>query len=597
MARYELIADNHLLNYEFLKIAIFEETKPLYEDRPHVVQAWETEAYLVRPYEAQQNMPPEGAVASYRALFSFFTRTVFLDRPITKQMIREAVALYKNLIRTLLADHLIQEFPTDGLKHSINQDQIDAALQQEYILGSSEMEYHLMRDIVTKKDHFKENQTGNLTTEILDNRGMLKGLAELRPQDALPQHGGSDQQTMWLEMIGSTLNSLDEMTADLFDLITYLWMVSPKNEDGYIEFHSNDALQLRKLKKRSSQGKEIDFREEDRFNVMKRVAALSSIWVSMGDQKVQVLNTEDMDDSELYNFKDFQRMFEVGKIRVAYDKKSGEAKGIYAVQVKPAAILRPYIDGTNRSIGTLDLKVFQYSHYTQREHKRLTRYLNLQWKIRTIKGTLTQAFKISTLLKAMDVSNRYTQGKLRDKFEKVLDDLQQDGVIRQWEYTEPLEEERIGKRGWVKNYWMKLSVRIHPNEFLIEENQNNLLGSSNPITPNNLIVSQMFPKDQQETRREVASAAEAPSISINMPSYQQSFDLSLHLEESPESVDLSPEILKERIEHAGISIRKAASEMGISHSTLSRYLRRESKRQNKNNDKKMLSWLQGDGQL
>jgi Helix-turn-helix len=591
MARYELIADNHLLNYEFLKIAIFEETKPLYENRPHVVQAWETEAYLVRPYEAQQNMPPEGAVASYRALFSFFTRTVFLDRPITKQMIREAVALYKNLIRTLLADHLIQEFPTDGLKHSINQDQIDAALQQEYILGSSEMEYHLMRDIVTKKDHFKENQTGNLTTEILDNRGMLKGLAELRPQDALPQHGGSDQQTMWLEMIGSTLNSLDEMTADLFDLITYLWMVSPKNEDGYIEFHSNDALRLRKLKKRSSQGKEMDFREEDRFNVMKRVAALSSIWVSMGDQKVQVLNTEDMEDSELYNFKDFQRMFEVGKIRVAYDKKSGEAKGIYAVQVKPAAILRPYIDGTNRSIGTLDLKVFQYSHYTQREHKRLTRYLNLQWKIRTIKGTLTQAFKISTLLKAMDVSNRYTQGKLRDKFEKVLDDLQQDGVIRQWEYTEPIEEERIGKRGWVKNYWMKLSVRIHPNELLIEENQNNLLGASNQITPNNLIVSQLFPKEQKAPR-EVAVAIEEHSAPMNEATYQQqAFDLSPGSEETQEEITLSPEILKERIDQLGISIRQVASEMGMSHSTLSRYLRKENKRQFKNNDKKMKAWL------
>lgn len=591
MARYELIADNHLLNYEFLKIAIFEETKPLYEDRPHVVQAWETEAYLVRPYEAQQNMPPEGAVASYRALFSFFTRTVFLDRPITKQMIREAVAIYKNLIRTLLADHLIQEFPTDGLKHSINQDQIDAALQQEYILGSSEMEYHLMRDIVTKKDHFKENQTGNLTTEILDNRGMLKGLAELRPQDALPQHGGSDQQTMWLEMIGSTLNSLDEMTADLFDLITYLWMVSPKNEDGYIEFHSNDALRLRKLKKRSSQGKEIDFREEDRFNVMKRVAALSSIWVSMGDHKVQVLNTEDMEDSELYNFKDFQRMFEVGKIRVAYDKKSGEAKGIYAVQVKPAAILRPYIDGTNRSIGTLDLKVFQYSHYTQREHKRLTRYLNLQWKIRTIKGTLTQAFKISTLLKAMDVSNRYTQGKLRDKFEKVLDDLQQDGVIRQWEYTEPLEEERIGKRGWVKNYWMKLSVRIHPNELLIEENQNNLLGSSNPIIQNNMIVSQLFPKEHEFAPREVAAAIETQDAPINGGGYQQALELSFEPDQESDEMTLTPEALKERIDFLGISIRQTALEMGISHSTLSRYLRKESKRQNKNNDKKMLSWL------
>jgi hypothetical protein len=156
-----------------------------------------------------------------------------------------------------------------------------------------------------------------LAAQIIDNRGKIRGLAELRPYDTPVAELSSDQQEMWLELFESTLNSLDEMTADLFDLITYLWMVTPKNRDGYIEFHSNDALRLRNLKKRSANGRELDFREEDRFNIMKRVAALSSILVSMGEQKIKVINTQDMKDKELYKFKDFQKMFEIGKIRVA----------------------------------------------------------------------------------------------------------------------------------------------------------------------------------------------------------------------------------------------------------------------------------------
>jgi len=38
-------------------------------------------------------------------------------------------------------------------------------------------------------------------------------------------------------------------------------------------------------------------------------------------------------------------------------------------------------------------------------------------------------------------------------------------------------------------------------------------------------------------------------------------------------------------------IRQAALEIGVAHTTLSRYLRKENKRQNNKNDVKMLNWL------
>ncbi|WP_061810441.1 hypothetical protein [Rossellomorea vietnamensis] len=588
---YESIPGHLILPYKLLKIAIYEESKSLFEDRPYILQTWKRDAYHLTEREIHHETPSNEMSPSFRALFFLFTQTIFFNQHVTKQMIQEAVTKHKDTIKILLAGHFIQEFPEEEVKRSINDEKISEALNREYIYSSMDIDYHLMRDIVTKKKVFQEGETGHMATQIIDNRGKIRGLAELRPHDTQVAELSSDQQEMWLELIESTLSSLDEMTADLFDLITYLWMVTPKNRDGYIEFHSNDALRLRNLKKRSSNGREIDFREEDRFNIMKRVAALSSIWVSMGEQKIKVINTQDMKDKELYKFKDFQKMFEIGKIRVAYDKKTGEAKGIYAVQVKPTSVLTPYLEGPNRSIGLLDLKVFQYSHFTQREQKRLTRYLNLQWKIRTVKRSLHQPFKVSTLLKVMDFSSRYNGVQIRDKFEGILDELQNDGVLKNWSYTEEIDEDKIGKRGWLKNYWEKLSIILLPTDLVIKENQKSLLEhASTPINQKMIELTGQVTSEEvpffEWTQQETAASTETLTVSSEIKTEQQVFNL-----EDEVSISLTPETMRETIDSLGMSIRQSALEIGIAHTTLSRYIRRENKRQNKNNDEKMLNWL------
>ena len=63
-------------------------------------------------------------------------------------------------------------------------------------------------------------------------------------------------------------------------------------------------------------------------------------------------------------------------------RHTGEAQGIYALQIKPTDILTPLINVSSQMIGLLHIKVFQYSHQTQKEHKRLLRYIDRQWKMR-----------------------------------------------------------------------------------------------------------------------------------------------------------------------------------------------------------------------
>lgn len=564
---YLTIPDALILNYQWLKVAIYEECKPLFVNRPYILKQWKQEAMTMTDEEHRMQAPDQSISPSFLALYSFFTQTVYADKPITKQMIKEASTNYRDSIINTVNPYFIQEHPKEEATNSKNKNTIDMTVNQDYIYSSMDTDYHLMRDIVTKKKGFTEKETGILGTEIIDNQGNVRGLAELRPNQLLENSAG--QQKMWLNLVESTINSLDEMTADIFDLISYLWMVLPKDADGYIEFHSDDALRIRNMDKQSD-GEELYFREKERFNIMKRVAALSSVWVSMGEDQVKVINTENIEENELYNFKDYKRMFEIGSIRVAFDKKTNEPKGIYALQIKPSSVLTPYLDGTKQSLGLLDLKVFQYSHFTQREHKRLTRYLNYQWKIRVLKRSIHQPFKVSTLLNTMDFSPRYNGVQIRDKFEHILDDLQQDNVIESWQYTEAVDEKKVGKKGWFKDYWSNMNVIILPPEIVVKENQKKIT------------ISTVQP---YEAKQPVQSMVRLPDVEAKEP-VQESFTF-----DDSQEVVLSPELMKNTIDSLNTSIRKAAEEIGISHSTLSRYIRNKSKRQNKSNDVKMLAWL------
>ena len=334
---YSEIEDQLILPYQLLKVAIFEETKHLFEGHPNIVEKWHKEAYQMTEDEMINQYPPNGMSPSFKALYFFLTEGLYFQKHITKYMIKEATLRYSENIITTISSFIYNEFPEE-INLSLNEKTIDETMEQDYLFTSMDNDYHMLRNIVSKKKEFKEMYTGQLAADLVDTKGNFRGMAELRPTQTTHITLKEDQEDLWMKLVDSAYNALDEWTADLFDLITYLWLISPKNNEGYIEFHSNDALRLRQLEDPAENAKALVIRERDRFNIMKRVVALSSMWVSLSEGKV--VTQED----KQYNFQDFKRMFDIGAIRVAYDKHTGEAKGIYAVQIKPT----DYTDSLNQ---------------------------------------------------------------------------------------------------------------------------------------------------------------------------------------------------------------------------------------------------------
>ena len=68
------------------------------------------------------------------------------------------------------------------------------------------------------------------------------------------------------------------------------------------------------------------------------------------------------------------------------------------------------------------------------------------------------------LLKVMDldVNPRYGS-RIKEQFEEILDTLQQDGIIKGWNYKEKdLEKQIEQERNWFANTWLKARVQIIP---------------------------------------------------------------------------------------------------------------------------------------
>ncbi|UPG66056.1 hypothetical protein [Metabacillus endolithicus] len=148
-----------------------------------------------------------------------------------------------------------------------------------------------------------------------------------------------------------------------------------------IHFHCDDALNLRNIQGRSGgQGEyQTGYRKKDRDDVMKRLAALSSIWIRIEKDELRLVDEETKNIDRLEQVQ-FNPLFLVDSITVAY--RGDEPVGIYECSIRPGEIMSHFLFGARKESGFLALKALQYNPIRQKYHKRLARYLAWQWRIR-----------------------------------------------------------------------------------------------------------------------------------------------------------------------------------------------------------------------
>jgi len=537
-------------------------TKVIFPEYPELSLNWNLEiSHLLKRSDYQ---PTE----SIKAFFFIIDRLV-KEYHLVFEQFEQWASDYKDEIRNFVLPYLQQHKDTTGT-YSLKSDSkevVNQLLNQSFVESGTALLIHRLRETISqnKFDLSSEIPTARITERVLEATAQLRAketqLGRLKSNEAFEQ---------WQNLTSQAISAMDDLTADIFDIVSILWMEQATHKDQMIHFHTDDALNLRKIRGRSQEqdGYQTSYRKKERDDIMRRLAALTTIWIRVERGSLKFIN-EDQESFEEIGQVQFNPLFVVDSVTVAY--KGDTPIGIYECSIRPGELLSNFLYGSKKSSGLLALKTLEYHPVRQKYHKRLSRYLSWQWRIRQKSADYLRAYNIGGekgLLNVMDmdVNPRYGS-RVKEQFEEILDTLHNDGIIREWRYKEESIEEDIEKtRDWFSNIWLKASVQIIPPSEIttFKNDKDSLIIDQDYATMDLPTVLEWFAK------RKVATSIE-----------------------TIEEIEVNPENMTKERKRRGLTKSEAAKEIGISISTLSRYERNLIKDPVKDSLKKMKLWLNG----
>lgn len=474
---------------------------------------------------------------------------------------------HKEEIFECLKDDLYMEF---GIKLPVVAKELplDPEDKSDYIERSNAgFMYHLSDTIA--KNKFTDDQDKNVRiAQLQDKQNSLVVVSSHDDGDMKLQR---EELKRWNTLIDSTFLTrvMDDLTADCLDIVTELWVKSAENDKTIVPVHYEQILDMCNMKQIKN-GKAY-YRKEDRLKIMERLAALASIFIYVNeDNEIVILNEEDPNETLAYKKQRIRRLFVMDEIIIAKDIDTDKTLGIESMNVTPGSFLSKYLYGSEKLTGLLSKKALEYNSKQQRYHKRLTRYLSWRWRIQQSYQHLTHSYSIGGpkgLLQVMEISMNRKPSLIRQVFEKTLDDLMRDQVIKEWKYSPEIDEEKCKGKNWFENYWLKLKVIISPTNELVKLQQELITKKSKQQSP--LIIEM----------------EEKPPVIEEKP-------ISISNQEIPNSIEFYIEKMNTYKEKNDKSIRELAKEIDISYSTLSRMLSGKRKRLNDDTKIKLDKWIE-----
>ncbi|WP_416808819.1 helix-turn-helix domain-containing protein [Bacillus thuringiensis] len=474
---------------------------------------------------------------------------------------------YKEEIFECLKDDLYIEF---GIKLPVVAKELalDPENKSDYIERSNAgFMYHLSDTIA--KNKFTDDQDKNVRiAQLQDKQNSLVVVSSHDDGDMKLQR---EELKRWNTLIDSTFLTrvMDDLTADCLDIVTELWVKSAENDKTIVPVHYEQILDMCNMKQIKN-GKAY-YRKEDRLKIMERLAALASIFIYVNeDNEIVILNEEDPNETLAYKKQRIRRLFVMDEIIIAKDIDTDKTLGIESMNVTPGSFLSKYLYGSEKLTGLLSKKALEYNSKQQRYHKRVTRYLSWRWRIQQSYQHLTHSYSIGGpkgLLQVMEISMNRKPSLIRQVFEKTLDDLMRDQVIKEWKYSPEIDEEKCKGKNWFESYWLKLKVIISPTNELVKLQQ------------------ELITKKSKQQAPLVIEMEEQPPVIEEKP-------INISIQEIPNSIEFYIEKMNTYKEKNNKSIRELAKEIDISYSTLSRMLSGKRKRLNDDTKNKLDKWIE-----
>ncbi|PEL50932.1 hypothetical protein CN540_24040 [Bacillus toyonensis] len=443
--------------------------------------------------------------------------------------------------------------------HTVTSESNASTLNENYLEVNNSAVYYKLRDGIAK-NQFEEDENTRLKSYPIETKDS-NGVAQLSShKDEDLKLTNIEEAARWNTLVDGVMSNMDDLTADCLDTITIQWLNEAKSPDEFIDFSYEQVLEMCSISKAKANGVEY-YRVEDKIKVAKRIAALASIFIYLNDDNEVVVLNDRAETGKHYEVKRevIKRLFVLDSVVLWRDKNTNEYMGIESCRIKPGSFLSGYLYGSNSTTALLSKKALEYNSYRHKYHKRLIRYLTWQWRIRQMFSSLQRPYSIGGdkgLLAVMGINQKQKPNRIREQLENVLMDLEKEEVISHWEYDNGLEEEKLTKKNWFKNYYSQLGIVILPPKELISSMEN------------------LAKKKTIDTIHEE-----------NQP---------IKIIEKPLDTTENEQVIREKIEFVhmkkNITMRELSIEIGISQPTLSRFYNKKTKRLSSTARSKLNQW-------
>ncbi|EJQ90711.1 MULTISPECIES: helix-turn-helix domain-containing protein [Bacillus cereus group] len=470
---------------------------------------------------------------------------------------------YRLIIHETIGVFIEQEFrknqTVSNKVHTATSESDANILNENYLEVNNSAVYYKLRDGIAK-NQFEEDENTRLKSYPIETKDS-NGVAQLSShKDEDLKLTNIEETARWNTLVDGVMSNMDDLTADCLDTITIQWLNEAKSPDEFIDFSYEQVLEMCSISKAKANGVEY-YRVEDKIKVAKRIAALASIFIYLNDDNEVVVLNDRAETGKHYEVKRevIKRLFVLDSVVLWRDKNTNEYMGIESCRIKPGSFLSGYLYGSNSTTALLSKKALEYNSYRHKYHKRLIRYLTWQWRIRQMFSSLQRPYSIGGdkgLLAVMGINQKQKPNRIREQLENVLSDLEKEEVISHWEYHNGLEEEKLTKKNWFKNYYSQLGIVILPPKELISSMEN------------------LAKKKTIDTIHE-----ESHPVKIV---------------EKPLDTNENEQLIREKIEFIhmkkNITMRELSIEIGISQPTLSRFYNKKTKRLSSTARSKLNQW-------
>lgn len=257
-----------------------------------------------------------------------------------------------------------------------------------------------------------------------------------------------------VERASAIVNSFSALDVDVLDILFALYIYQAKQPGDVVEVSVSDILKMRGLREKiSGQGRRGGFEKKQRTQIVQALQAIQSLSI----------NVEQM---AAYNKEAFIQ--KPGRIFL-FQTQHGEQYEVnehmcmQTITFKVDHLFEGYLSGAKRQLALLPSVSLQYHTSRMAAEKQLTRYLSWRWRTLAFKGDYLQPNKVHTLLQAMGGKlQAQAPMRTRERLEKTLDTLAEDGIIAGWHYFKWDEDVSVVK-GWAK-YWLNASIIIEPSD-------------------------------------------------------------------------------------------------------------------------------------